>query len=237
MRNLISLTKWLNEKIKIFNARAKAIATLRDLSTLVSISLALIYDWNEGTAEQLADRAAQMSRVDRALSEVQNKECAAITNETNQKGAEAKATATEQFRLARERFNDAVAEAKRNNWRADILLGLQVLQTSLQIQALVERISNIASAAKANPSTSNDTASASTTPSSEQSPGSAGNRPTERRESTGTRSKVGVPTKGNVPTVRVADDVVINDARHIAEEAKCPSENFWNRGISCVQRR
>ncbi|MBD9445734.1 hypothetical protein [Rhizobium sp. RHZ01] len=138
----------LLKEVNQFNLRAEAIQGLRGLEAVVSLSRALAANWDSGLASNLADLLAdtnapksslnKIAQIDREIASVK----AISVMEQNREDA------WEAIAEADAKLQDAIQRAKAEGWRADVLMGLQVLDLSLKTYQLVDGLLSVPESAK-----------------------------------------------------------------------------------------
>ncbi|MCV9963585.1 hypothetical protein OIU34_16905 [Pararhizobium sp. BT-229] len=132
----------ISAEIAQFNSRANAIDSLRNLEQIAYAARTLIANWDSGQAQRLSEvaKAADTVEVHALVGEA---DAIAVAEEVRERqdGMEAaRKQAWSDIKAAREEFDRAVEKARSEQWRSDLLMGLQIGKLSLQAQELGERI-------------------------------------------------------------------------------------------------
>lgn len=128
----------LMSRIAIFNARAQAIVYLKELEQAASAARVLIARWETPSAKQVVEISLELSSSGASpLTRVSQIAREAVADEQQAAMLKAAAQAHEQIANADKRIEEVIREARKDKWRQDLLVGLEVFKIALTIQMAV----------------------------------------------------------------------------------------------------
>lgn len=148
----------LLQSIATFNVRARAIVYLWELEAIAAAARTLVNSWNSVDGANVLAGALRFSST--GFRPTQDLELAQRDGEASTlvlQMKQARADARAQIAQARDRISQAIEENRRDQWRQDLVLGLQVfqvaygLQQALANEARLQRISAEVKAIQASP--------------------------------------------------------------------------------------
>jgi hypothetical protein len=131
----------LQEMVRIYNERAQALQVLREMNGVVSMGRILAANWNRALAEETfaSSAAAETNRVT-ALDRLRQIEREIAANRASRSIDQHQQISREMVDGAERDLQKAVAEARANSWRSDVMMLLQVAQTSVQTWRFIDSL-------------------------------------------------------------------------------------------------